>query len=1082
MPKGNEYTTKFNIDITDLKKGMQQANQLMKVANSEFKAATGGMDKWGNSADGLSAKLKQLNTVHDLQKAKLEILQSEYKKVVEAEGENSKGAQDLYIKMNNLKGEIGKTEVQINKYSTQLSNMQREQEQAANSAEESVNAYDKLKQTISEQESELGKLKGAYSAVALEQGENSEEAQKLGKEIQQLSSELQENKAKINEAENAADGFDESLNDMGDAAEDAAGGFTVMKGALAELIADGIKTAAGAFRDLLTSSSEANANFQAQTGVSAKKTKEFSAEMQDLYKNNYGESLQDIGDKMAYVKQVTGEFDSSKIREVTENAMALEDTFGSDFNETVRGVSNLMQHFGIDAETAFDLFAQGSQKGLDYTGELGDNIAEYGGNFQQAGYSAEEYFQLLVNGSQGGAYNLDKVNDSINEVKNRIGDGTIKESLSMFSGDTEKAFKVWESGKGTMKSVIDSIVSDINNCTNEQDALNMAATAFGTMGEDANLQVVKSLTTTGDAFADIKGKMEEVKEIKFSDIGSQFQEIGRIIQVDFLQPLVDAVLPGVQDFLGAIIDNMPQIKQAFSDGLQTLKEWSPVIAGIGTAIATYFVATKIMGFVSAIKTMITAFTTAPTVIAGVKAAMAALNITLAANPIGLIVAAIAGLIAGLVLAYNKVDWFREGVNSAFTTIKTIGLTILNTLVSFFTVTLPNGFNTAVTAVSTFVSSVISFFTGLPGAIGTAVNAALTTVATWGGNLIQKGIETGANFVNGIMQFFNDLPYNVGYAIGLVIGTIAKWAISMGKKATETGKNFLDNLVEFFTQLPGKISAFVTNTYNNVTKWASNMKSKAIETGKNFLNSVVQFITQLPGKVANFLTNTISKVTSWASTMGSKARDAGSKFVSNVIDFITQLPGKVASFLSQVISKVTTWASTMLSKGKQAAADFGDAVINGLKSIPGKVGSIGKDIVTGLWNGIAGAGDWIRRKVGDFASGILDGMKSALGINSPSRLFRDEVGKMIPAGVAAGIQKNTKSAVKAVRNMSKKLIPATEGLKTGITGISSGRNTTGTMKNTEKTLVFNQYNNSPKALSRLEIYRQTKNQLAFAKGV
>jgi len=72
---GNEYTTRFNIDITDLKNGIQQANQLIRVANSEFKAATGGMDNWGNSADGLSAKLQQLDTVLGLQKAKLEGLQ-----------------------------------------------------------------------------------------------------------------------------------------------------------------------------------------------------------------------------------------------------------------------------------------------------------------------------------------------------------------------------------------------------------------------------------------------------------------------------------------------------------------------------------------------------------------------------------------------------------------------------------------------------------------------------------------------------------------------------------------------------------------------------------------------------------------------------------------------------------------------------------------------------------------------------------------------------------------------------------------------------------------------------------------------
>ena len=237
----NEYTSKFKIDITDLKKGMQQANQIMRIANSEFKAATGGMDKWGNSADGLSAKLKQLNAVHDAQTDKLELLEAEYKRVVQAECENSKGAQDLYIKMNNLKGEIGKTESQIKTYSEKLDDMQHAQEQSENAANEQISTFDKLKRTISEQESELTALKSEYANVVLEQGKSSAEAKALAGEIKVLSGDLSDNKAKLAQAEGAADKFDKSLDDVGNSSKDASGSFTIMKGALAELVAEGIK-------------------------------------------------------------------------------------------------------------------------------------------------------------------------------------------------------------------------------------------------------------------------------------------------------------------------------------------------------------------------------------------------------------------------------------------------------------------------------------------------------------------------------------------------------------------------------------------------------------------------------------------------------------------------------------------------------------------------------------------------------------------------------------------------------------------------------------------------------------------------
>lgn len=314
-----------------------------------------------------------------------------------------------------------------------------------------------------------------------------------------------------------------------------------------------------------------------------------------------------------------------------------------------------MTHFGLDATTAFDLFAKGSQEGLDYTDELGDNISEYGGNFKQAGYSAQEYFQLLANGTKNGAYNLDKVNDSINEVKNRLGDGTIGKNINMFSENTKTAFKNWESGKGTMKDVIDSIVKDINNCTNEQDALNMAATAFGTMGEDANLKVVKSLTTTGDTFKNVKGTMQSVKDVRYDDIGTQFTEIGRKLKTEFIAPLAQA-LPGIKSFVDYAIRNMNTL--------------IPVISGVGAAFSTLFVAGKVAGFISVLTKAAVAMGLVTTATTAATGATVGLNAAMLANPVTAVVAGIALLTAGFAayavktqLSTDKTDENVEATNT-----------------------------------------------------------------------------------------------------------------------------------------------------------------------------------------------------------------------------------------------------------------------------------------------------------------------------------------------------------------------------------------------------------------------------------
>lgn len=108
---------------------------------------------------------------------------------------------------------------------------------------------------------------------------------------------------------------------------------------------------------------------------------------------------------------------------------------------------------------------------------------------------------------------------------------------------------------------------------------------------------------------------------------------------------------------------------------------------------------------------------------------------------------------------------------------------------------------------------------------------------------------------------------------------------------------------------------------------------------------------------------------------------------------------------------------MAQKGQEGATNLFNNIVNTIKELPGKMLDTGKNIVEGLWNGIKNAKDWIVGKVKEFASGVLDGMKNALGIHSPSTLFRDEVGRFIPQGIAVGIEADTDSAIKAIDNMN-----------------------------------------------------------------
>lgn len=314
--------------------------------------------------------------------------------------------------------------------------------------------------------------------------------------------------------------------------------------------------------------------FAASTGKGQAELGEYEETLKSIYTNNYGESFGDVADAMAAVTQQMGDLDQISLQHVTEGVFALSDVFESDFNETLRGVNQLMVQFGISSEDALDLLTIGSQLGLDYTDELGDNIAEYAGKFAQAGYSAEEYFQLLKNGTKNGAYNLDKVNDSINEVTTRLADGTISGAIGQFSTETQSLFEQWQNGGASQKQVIDSIVEDIANCTSEQEALTMAATAFGTMGEDANLDFIKSLSSVGEEFDNTKDKMEDLKNVKYDDLGSMFEGIKRQAETALLD-VGNALMP----IIAQILDTVGPMLSGLFDGI------GPAVEGVTTQLA-----------------------------------------------------------------------------------------------------------------------------------------------------------------------------------------------------------------------------------------------------------------------------------------------------------------------------------------------------------------------------------------------------------------------------------------------------------------------------------------------------------------
>lgn len=373
-----------------------------------------------------------------------------------------------------------------------------------------------------------------------------------------------------------------------------------------------------------------------------------------------------------------------------------------------------------------------------------------------------------------------------------------------------------------------------------------------------------------------------------------------------------------------------------------------------------------------------------------------------ANPITLVIAAVAALVAGFVYLWNNCDGFKEFWISMWDSIKEwcssaidavkLKFTEWGTAINeFITVTIPQ-----------FIQGIITWFSQLPTIIGTWLTTAWTNITTWCNETLNTFINWCTNVITNIGQWFAQLPYNIGFALGTALGNIAKWISDTWNYFSTNIPKWIESISNWFKELPGKVWQWLVSTYQKTVEWGSQMLQKAVEVGTNFLNKIVQFFTQLPGKVWSFLTQAYQKAVTWGSQMVAKASEAGSQFINKVSSFMQQLPGQVWNFLSQAISKAVSFVTQFAQKGMQAAQQFGSNIKNGLSSIPGQVVSVGTNIVHGLWNGISGAAGWLYGKVKSFATGILDGMKSALGIHSPSRKARDLVGVFIPQGIWQGV--------------------------------------------------------------------------------
>lgn len=547
------------------------------------------------------------------------------------------GINDVVAKLNVLNKQMLESQAATKKVNQEMREYEKEQAKTQKEIKESGSTTDEQKEKLAKLEQKLDDARSRAAELKTEQS-------KLKSEIKSASKELDEQTEGLNKVANAEDDVKQATDEMKVSVEKSSDGFTVMKGAISNLVSDALNVAVDKFKEMSVSSEQALNSLQVKTGMSTEAVSELKDEMYAIYKDNFGDSLTDVADKIALVAQNIDESDPSKIKSITENAIGLSDAFGSDFEENLRGVNGLMTNMGLTADEAFDYIAKGSQNGLDKTHELTDNLAEYSQIWSQAGFSAEEMFSILQNGLDSGAYNLDKVNDFVKELAISLSDGRIAENISSFSNESKNLFEEWKSGKATQADVFQSVISDLSNMTNQQEALTLASTVWSSLGEDNAMSVLTSLNTVNDKYTDVAGTMQEINDIQYNDAGSQIEALGRQFEVDILQPIVKEITPNIKNIISWVSSHLPEVTSA--------------LTGLITGVVTFKTVTAAGNFLSSV---INGFKQLSPAIKAATTEQATNNAVTAANPYVVVASAVLGLISALITLRNTNNDVAESI-------------------------------------------------------------------------------------------------------------------------------------------------------------------------------------------------------------------------------------------------------------------------------------------------------------------------------------------------------------------------------------------------------------------------------------
>lgn len=1040
----------------------------MKLVTSEYKVEAAQAKALGNQTDLLKAKKTELTAKIKLQTDAIKLqetnLTAQKQKLTELQEKEQKLKEKVAELTEAYKDSVkttGKDSEESKKLKAQL--------------EETREAHAKAENAVKKQEDAISKntIKVNESRVALaeQQAELKETEEKLdnaGKEFGEFG----------NEVKNAGKNMDDT------GKKTVSLGDIIKANLISSAIINGVKALANGLKTLATAAVGVGSDFEsgmsqvaATMGITTEEIANGSEEFDKLNK-----AAKDAGATTQFSATQAAEalnymalagYDADKAIETLPTVLNLAAAGGMDLATASDMVTDSMSALGDSAgttESFVDKMAKTSQKSNTSVQQLGEALLTVGGTAKTLAGGVTEANTVLgifadngVKGAEGGTAlrnvilsltaptdtakkkieelglkvfdaegNMRPLNDTFNDLNGILGTMTQGEQTEVlneiFNKVDLKSVNALLANSGERFDELSGYISDCDGAAekmaatmndNLQGKVTILKSGLEGLGIAAYEKFKTPLTNAVENITEVIGKLQN--DLTDGSLSGALDKIatGFGNLVEKASEIVAAVLPALLKGLGWIADNGEAIVS--------------ILTGIGVGFAAFKVASLIQGVVTAFK----AFKLANE---GATVAQWAMNAAMNANPIVFVVTLVAGLVAAIVTFIATNENARAAFVNVWEGIKTAIGSVVEGIVTFFTETIPNAFN-----------QVIDFVKGnWQGLLLLLVNPFAGAFKLLYDNcegfreIINNLVEKIKMAFNGVVDFLKELPSKIWNAIISTVDAIRQWALDLKTAAVEGITQLVTNVVTFFSELPNKIAYVIGFCLGHILKFGIDLYTWATTKIPEFVNSVIIFMQQLPGKIWNAIVNAISQVATWGEQMRSKAVAAATSLLNQVFSTLSQMPGKVWNAIVNAISQVATWGSNLIAKGREAASGLASAVVNGVSSLPGKMAEIGSNIVSGIWNGISSGWDWLKDKVSSVAGSLLQGAKDALGIKSPSRLFRDLVGKMIPQGIGVGITAE-------MPTLQKDLTNELQGMTTKV---SAEVNPVAAVKKTAKTTAIN----------------------------